>query len=174
MTLDDVSLPQTEEQLLSQIADAERGKDDIFRLLGKTYMDMYPNVTEEPLSEYICQIQDIDKKIFKYQREIMALKGIILCENCGEEIMENALYCSSCGHKVPAPKIKLPEDHIRCEKCGYILRAGVKFCINCGNALNEALDVQPTQMVTELTHCPICGSEFEEGALFCTECGAKR
>ena len=171
MAFDDLEVKKTEEQLLAMIADEECKKDESCRLLGKAYMDMYPTVTEEPLSKYIQEVLDADKMILKYQRDILALKGIILCENCGEEIMENALYCSSCGHKVPAPKIKLPENHIRCEKCGYIQQSTAKFCINCGNALADAVSAEPAP---ELHHCQKCGSEYEEGALFCTECGTKR
>lgn len=47
------------------------------------------------------------------------------CNNCGQEIVEEAKFCAFCGEKVE--KVK------RCSRCGTILMENASFCFECGN-----------------------------------------
>lgn len=172
--MDGLKGKKNEEQLRSLIADEEGVKDENYRLLGKAYMNMHPQISQEMLMDYIQRIQDADKKIRSYQREIMIIKGITFCEKCDTELPENALFCGCCGYRISKPIIRMSENQERCIKCGYIYQKGIKFCINCGSKIESGTLTE--DILSEVTgvRCVKCGKELEEGALFCTECGAKQ
>lgn len=52
------------------------------------------------------------------------------CPECDYNNNDSALYCESCGNK-------LPGQEIVCTKCGYRNQPGTGFCGGCGTALNK-------------------------------------
>lgn len=53
--------------------------------------------------------------------------NIVKCDKCGEELPENATFCSKCG--TPVEGIK------KCE-CGAVNSLDAEYCIGCGKKLN--------------------------------------
>ena len=60
----------------------------------------------------------------------------ILCQKCGENLGQNASFCSNCGEKFiaeekakPVPEQKLA---VFCELCGEEITPGARFCKFCG------------------------------------------
>ena len=51
----------------------------------------------------------------------------IICPECKAENDKDALFCSTCGHKLK----------IVCPKCNAENDADAKFCKNCGEELNK-------------------------------------
>lgn len=74
-------------------------------------------------------------------------KKYIPCPECGQDMEEGAVSCSSCGYEVPK----------RCPECGSALPKGTKFCPECGTSVAKK--------------CPKCGSTIEGTPKFCPECG---
>lgn len=58
----------------------------------------------------------------------------MLCQNCKNEIEENAKFCPYCGKGVEMKKF--------CSSCGAELREGQKYCPNCGT---ETQKEEPSQ-----------------------------
>ena len=52
--------------------------------------------------------------------------NVLKCDKCGEELPENATFCSKCGSSV--------EGTIKCE-CGTVNKIDSQFCISCGKKL---------------------------------------
>ena len=65
------------------------------------------------------------------------------CGKCGKEIIEDSVFCNSCGHKVGG-NITIPNKEvigiktIPCKKCGKETREGEELCRNCWTAQYES------------------------------------
>lgn len=53
--------------------------------------------------------------------------NIVKCDKCGEELPDNATFCSKCGTVVDGIK--------KCE-CGAVNTLGAEYCVSCGKKLN--------------------------------------
>lgn len=63
----------------------------------------------------------------------------IICNNCGQNVPDDSLFCPKCGTKVTAA---------RCTGCGAVLTADAKFCSNCGTpAGNDPVPIEPNPSV---------------------------
>lgn len=63
----------------------------------------------------------------------------IICNNCGQNVPDDSLFCPKCGTKVTA---------VRCTACGAVLTADAKFCSNCGTpAGNDPVPIEPNPSV---------------------------
>ncbi len=91
---------------------------------------------------------------------------MIVCNNCGTENPDYALFCEECGTEL---------DLIYCPRCGHGNSSDAKFCQECGKSLTEEKDPD----------CPACNTgflteSFHEGTLgignkviyTCSHCGA--
>ncbi|MFA9399260.1 MAG: SPFH domain-containing protein, partial [Clostridiaceae bacterium] len=57
------------------------------------------------------------------------------CSNCGNELEENAKFCSNCGTKVQV-KSDSPKTKVKfCSNCGNKLESEAKFCNKCGESV---------------------------------------
>ena len=54
-----------------------------------------------------------------------------ICSNCGNELSENAKFCSKCGTKYESA------SGIVCQKCGHKINKDAKFCTYCGNPIKQ-------------------------------------
>jgi Double zinc ribbon len=65
-------------------------------------------------------------------RRVLALRsaaattppGAPACPTCGPRPEEDALYCSTCGRRLPAPAV--------CARCGTPLASDSRYCEGCG------------------------------------------
>ncbi|RLK63427.1 hypothetical protein D3H64_04110 [Atopobacter sp. AH10] len=57
------------------------------------------------------------------------------CPECGSENRDEALFCLSCGRKLPIPKVL--DSSLSCSNCGSSNRIGAHFCLNCGKSLED-------------------------------------
>lgn len=170
-----------EEELLSLMKEEEIKADENYLLLGKAYMNIHATDYEEATAVYAKEILVSEEKRKHYHHELMKIRGLILCENCGFEVPQNAWFCCNCGKKLPEPEIIIPVGQSRCGNCGHVQKADLKFCMNCGSLMNadtgEELssmqDMEETQVDLQPLHCKNCGAILEEDAIFCSECGTK-
>ena len=136
---------------------------------------------EPAFSDMVNAIRDAEGRISTYKTQIMALKGVQACPNCGAEVPISASFCNSCGTKMPE---YIPAGMVKCPNCGQLVKEGTRFCTSCGNPFPQpepapeeaapaeaAVDV-PVAPVAEKV-CPNCGAKVTEDMLFCVECGTK-
>ena len=76
------------------------------------------------------------------------------CNNCNQELPENAKFCFSCGAKVGNPF---------CMNCGAKVVEGAKFCMMCGASLSsETKRAEPEYVKTERTEPEYAETERTE------------
>ena len=67
-----------------------------------------------------------------------------ICLNCGNELSDNAKFCSKCGSKceevVQEKKVKR-----MCQKCGHELDEKMKFCPKCGTLMTNSEKVNQNE-----------------------------
>ena len=77
-------------------------------------------------------------KIKELQQQIIDIKGIVKCVNCGAEVDKSAAFCASCGTAIPKEAVveetQVLEDKT-CPSCGTVIVGDSVFCGNCGTKL---------------------------------------
>jgi len=79
-----------------------------------------------------------------------------VCMECGQEVSEEAHFCSMCGHQQVVFK--------DCPKCGKHITVSAKFCSRCGHSVDDL----PGPKI-----CGACKTENLADASFCCNCGEK-
>lgn len=123
--------------------------------IGKLYAANHRTDYEETFSDMMISIARSEDSIAGYKKQIQEVKGVVVCEWCGEEVSKDTAFCSCCG----AP-IMDPEKYVRCAHCGTPMEKAMKFCTVCGN---------PRKSGNAAKHK--CGAEAPENAAFCAVCG---
>lgn len=86
------------------------------------------------------------------------------CQNCGNEVKEDAKFCRECGSEIIQRTEALASNS--CSECGNILEENAVFCNNCGQRV-----IRDEDLNTPSRRCTNCNAILREGALFCGECG---
>ena len=148
-------------RLNSAITDEERTQKNLFLQLGREYYNNHAEDAEEALSRTVQDITDSKTRVGQLQHEINDIRGIRVCEECGAEVQLGAVYCTSCGVRLPdyvAPAREPGANPDRCIYCGRELNKADRFCPTCGTKIEHADPV--TVEVTEAGDAP----EAEAGA----------
>lgn len=119
-------------RLNSVIANEERNISNYYYEIGKQYVTRHPQDYDAEYAQLIAAIREIETRIDGYRRQILALKGVQLCPQCGAEVPINAAYCNHCGYKMPE---YIPAGMIKCTNCGQLVREGTRFCTRCGTPI---------------------------------------
>lgn len=121
-------------KLNSSISDEEKNINHQLALIGQAYYDLHQNDPEDAMAMAVQSIRRSKEQIAQYKEQILQIKGIVNCPNCGAEVPYSAAFCNTCGHKMPQPTAPQPEGDAAafCQNCGARLSAGQKFCTTCG------------------------------------------
>lgn len=89
-----------EMKLKGKISDAKNKITDLYEEIGQHVYNQYKTNTEEGKDEIIAKCEEISKQfdeISKLETEILALKEVKKCTECGAEINQKDDFCSRCG-----------------------------------------------------------------------------
>ena len=131
-----------EAKLKISIADKEGEIKKIYEEIGKSVYDEYKS-GEDVGKAYTKESKKIDKlnsEIKEMEEKIYHNKGLRVCKECGEVIAIDSTFCSNCGSKQKAVKIKEEKkEEVKeelkeqvCPECGTISDPKAKFCGKCG------------------------------------------
>lgn len=177
-------------KLNSLISEEEKKINNTYYQIGKLYVSLHSEDSEEAFAGMIASVAEGEQKISGYRRQIQDIKGVQRCEKCGAEVARGVAFCSSCG--APMPKAETPappEDQVRCESCGAMVKRGMRFCTFCGKPLTPpAAPAAPAEVPaanspaleepaaeTAAVEAPAAAAPAAEAPVkrVCPSCGAK-
>lgn len=126
------------------ISDKETDIDEIYEEMGKAVYNVY-KAGEDVGKEFTKECKKIDKlneEINEMNKKILYNEGLRKCESCGETISLDSKFCTNCGEKQKAVKIKEEKKVVKkeevevekvCPECGEVCETTAKFCNKCGH-----------------------------------------
>ncbi len=169
----------------SLVSREETEVNNLYYQIGKLYVNIHGKDGEEDFVGMVTAVEELERQIFDYKKQIQEIRGIQHCEKCGAEVPKGVAFCSSCGAAMPqVEKQENLEEYVRCFNCGALIKKGMRFCTACGQAMAmpiKASGAAESPSVSEENAilkdaekiCPRCGAELSEDSVFCTKCGTK-
>lgn len=87
-------------RLHAMISDEEKRINDMYFQVGRLYVSRHWTDYEADFSGMFGVIADADQKIRQYQKQLLDLRGVRICERCGAEMSQNSAFCSNCGASI--------------------------------------------------------------------------
>ena len=101
-------------KLRGKISDQKDIIEKLYKEIGKTVYEDVKDVKDVSRNAVVSKCDDISKakdEIAKLETEILAVKKIKKCAECGTELDINAEYCSKCGKEQPkVEKVEVVEE----------------------------------------------------------------
>ncbi len=96
-------------KLNARIISAERSVSENYTIIGKYYYDKYKNEPEEEIAETVNAVTASLEAIESCKNQLLTLKGLVKCQNCGNECPAGNAFCGKCGAAIEKPE-PVPED----------------------------------------------------------------
>lgn len=101
-------------KLKSKISDLKDKIEKLYTEIGKTVYNEVKDgkdVSKEEITEKCEEISKYKDEIEKLQSDILVLKKVVKCTNCGEELDLGDPFCYKCGTKQPEiEKVEIKEE----------------------------------------------------------------
>lgn len=97
-------------KLSVRISELHKKNDNIYRMIGKMYVDNYGENPADMFKDAIHSIAENQKKIVVCKEEIKILRGIRKCPFCGADVHQGSQFCSRCGARVEDEDIVADAD----------------------------------------------------------------
>lgn len=108
----------------------------LFLELGKLYYEQHTEDHQTEYEDQLSVIRSIHAEIDHYQKLADEVSARKRCSACGAELMEEAVFCSTCGARVPETA-NSPESQKVCPQCHAAVEPEDAFCSLCGAALRS-------------------------------------
>ena len=118
-------------KLSSEISKNKARREGCICKLGEVCYQAHKAGEEFEAQELFHELELVDGILDKLTESLCQLKGIVICEKCGTEVMKGSAFCPSCGTQVRQPEV------IRCPKCSAQLPGGSRFCVYCGAKVED-------------------------------------
>lgn len=159
----------------SAISEEEKKINALYYQAGKLYVALHPTDYEPEFGSVMAQIADVEAKLSNYRQQLMQIKGVIPCSQCGADVPRNSVFCPSCGNEMPRAENGVELE--KCASCNNYVAKGQRFCTYCGKPMATQAVVAPVaapqQEEAPIGFCSNCGSKLYAGSDFCTNCGAR-
>lgn len=104
-------------RLSARVTDLQRKNDQLYKTIGKLYMEHYGDSPEDAFKGAVSSIKENQKKIAGYKEDIKQLKGIKKCSSCGADVSGSSQFCSKCGAKVEDTDVVADVEAVVTEEC---------------------------------------------------------
>lgn len=91
-------------KLNARIIASEHSVSENYTVLGKFYYDTYKDNPAEEAAETVNSITASLEAIAEMKSQILAIKGMVKCQDCGAECPFEDTYCGKCGTKLEKPE----------------------------------------------------------------------
>ena len=84
----------------------------IYEIIGRMFYEAEREGADNTadITSAIMKADKINSEISSIKKEIAKLRKVTICENCGKEISDEALFCSFCGAKQEKPEPETTEE----------------------------------------------------------------
>ena len=97
-------------KLNAKIISSEHSISDKYTILGKYYYDTYKDNPAEEVAETVNSITASLETIADMKSQILAIKGMVKCQDCGAECPFDDTFCGKCGAKLEKPEPPVEEE----------------------------------------------------------------
>ena len=94
----------------AKIISSEHSISDNYTILGKYYYDTYKDNPAEEVAETVNSITASLETIADMKSQILAIKGMVKCQDCGAECPFEDTFCGKCGAKLEKPEPPVEEE----------------------------------------------------------------
>ena len=139
-------------KLNGSISEKEKKISHLYQAIGEAYYAQHKDDPNAEELEKIDEIKTLTAEIEKCRNEINKIKGIVKCSNCGAEVNAGAVFCSTCGSKMPQEQKEeeaVPEGMRRCPGCDAVVPKENLFCTQCGMKLEPEQSEEPVESAEE-------------------------
>lgn len=93
--------------------------------------------SEDETITQICQaVAEIKEKMAQCQQQILDIRNVNICPNCGAEVNRTSKFCDRCGTEMDRSVLQQSAQPV-CPGCGEPVDADAVFCGNCGAKLKD-------------------------------------
>lgn len=128
--------------------DEQRLCNTLHQKIGKAYVEQHQTEATALFPTEMEQISASQQRIQAYQLQLRKLKHITVCEKCGKEIPETAVFCDACGTRtnmgMQPPVTKAATQQLICSTCYAPLFPESRFCTKCGSPV--VTETPPVQL----------------------------
>lgn len=152
-------------KLSATLTEEEKALANAYSYLGEAYLNAHPEDYDEKLANFVEQVKVSKEKIEKYKAEIYRLKGFIPCENCGNMVPADTVFCTSCGTRMQPVEEPVAQPVVNanaCKNCGNPLKEGALFCTACGTKVEQTVQAEVEPEVEEETAVAVEETVAEE------------
>lgn len=127
----------------SGISDEENKIKVAYSEIGKKYFENHSEDSEEDYEAQVAVIKEAMEKIKAYEQQIVEIKGVVKCPNCGAENTKTAAFCATCGTAMPVQATESGAEteqsvaEKKCPNCGEVINDDAAFCAKCGTKIEE-------------------------------------
>lgn len=93
----------------AKIIASEHSISDNYTILGKYYYDTYKDNPADEVAETVNSITASLETVADMKNRILAIKGMVKCQDCGAECPFEDTYCGKCGAKLEKPELPAEE-----------------------------------------------------------------
>lgn len=155
-------------KLHAEINNEERALEKLYTDLGRLHYQIHISEsgfvaedTYDAITEKISQLEAM-------KQQLLELKNVKVCSNCGKECPNEVIFCSGCGSRFTAPNTHSEEEKT-CSNCGKECSPNALFCDGCGTQFPESA----REIAAVPKNCPSCQKELSDDSVFCPSCGTK-
>ncbi len=91
-------------KLNAKIISSEHSISDNYTIIGKYYYDTYKNNPDEEIAETVNAVTASIETIAQLKSELLAIKGLVKCQSCGNECPYEDSFCGKCGAALEKPE----------------------------------------------------------------------
>lgn len=171
-------------KLNMQISNEEDNIKSKYIEIGKLYYELFSSSPDEKFAGFCNSISESKNKIDTLKVQILEIKGVKKCSNCGTEIDFTATFCCSCG----SPTTSAEAGNNDKEDLNIEVSERVEAFEIFDNSQDvqhddddvtsdvkgvvDSVDMDVTPDNTTIL-CPSCSNTIVADTDFCPECGSK-
>ena len=133
-------------KLNARINDANNTIRSTYTAIGEAYYKMHKDDEHPEMDEQFQIIKEAFETVEECRKQIQKIKGVRICPNCGAEVAKGAVFCQTCGKKVPEEVI--PEAEEIAEEIAEEAEEAAEAAEDAAEEIEEAVE-DITEEITE-------------------------